>query len=419
MIIPNLNIPYIYVGIFEPYRIKILEGGRGSAKSETVARYYIIKSCREKRLFLCTREYQNSVQESVYRTIVDIIEDKANNLNGIFFYNKQTIINKITGSRFIFKGLQDIYGIKSMKGITDCWVEEAHGLKKETLEDLEPTIRGSEDAEIIYTLNRQTNDDCVVKKHLEYLDKDVLHIKSTYRDNPYFPKVLRRDMLKDKERNYELYLHIWEGQARRLKGALFDLEWFSFIDADKMPAEKDYNYRFITADTAYKDKQENDYHCFSYWGVKDKSLYLIDVIIDKLKSIDVEEWCLRFIKPKLSYNFRYVWIEDKGHGIYLNQKLPSFSVPIPTQDKIKDVLDRKGDKVERANNILPYINKMCYNMFINRGIKQKVQDEIKNQLVFFPEKSVNDDFVDTYIDAVKIALATKDYAEDMRRLLYG
>lgn len=417
MIIPNLNIPYVYEKIYNPYRIKILEGGRGSAKSETVARYYLTKSCLGKRLFLCTREYQTSVQESVYRTLLDIIEDEKNNLTELFSYNKQTIINNVTGSRFVFRGLQDIYGIKSMKGITDCWVEEAHGLKMETIEDLEPTIRGNEDAEIIYTLNRQSNEDSVIKKHLTYPDNDVLHIKSTFRDNPYFPKVLRKDMLKDKERNYELYLHIWEGEARRAKGALFDLSWFSFID--KVPQDKDYNFRFITADTAYKDKQENDFHCFSYWGVKDKNLYLIDVIMDKLKSIDVEKWCLDFILPKISYNFRYVWIEDKGHGIYLNQKLPSHNVPIPTTEKIKEILDRKGDKVERANNILPYIDKMCYNIFINKNIKQKTLDEIKNQLVFFPEKGVHDDWIDTFTDAVKIALATKDYSSEMRRLLYG
>jgi predicted phage terminase large subunit-like protein len=410
-----IDIPIAYKPLFKPYRIKVLEGGRGSAKSETVARYFLIKSGMRKGRFLCTREYQNSIADSVYRVLVDVIKDEANGLSELFEYNKQTIINKVTGSDFIFKGLQDIMGIKSIKGITDCWVEEAHGLKTETLETLVPTIR-EPNSELVFTLNREEELDPVIEKFCLKDDPDVLHLHTTFRDNPYFPEVLEKERLKDRENDIHLYNHIWEGEPRRNKGNLFDLTWFNFMPKENIPQDKDFDFRFVTADTSYKEKESNDYTVFSYWGVLNKKLYLLDVIRKRMNAIDVEDWAVKFIKPKVSYGFRYAWIEDKGHGIYLNQKLPSHDIPIPSQEKIKDKLARRINKVERANNIIAWIDKSNYNVIINTGIDPEILREIKQEMVFFPTGK-HDDFVDTFIDAVNIGLCQKDYTSEMKQLL--
>jgi predicted phage terminase large subunit-like protein len=388
--IRGIDIPIAYMSLFDPYRIKVVEGGRGSAKSESVGRYYLIKSGQRKGRFLCTREYQNSIADSVYKVLIDIIQDEENGIGDMFEYNKQTIINKVTGSDFIFKGLQDINGIKSIKGITDCWVEEAMGLKKETLEILIPTIR-EPNSELLFTLNRTEELDPVIERFCVEPDPDVLHLHTTYRDNKYFPSVLDKERLKDKARDINLYRHIWEGEPRRNKGNLFDLSWFMFVKQEHLPKEQDYNFRFITADTAYKDKEENDYTVFSYWGVLDKKLYLLDVIRKQLNAIDVESWAEPFIRPKISYNFRYVWIEDKGHGIYLNQSFRKKGIPVPTQEKISEILIRKNNKVERANNSIAWIDKVNNNVIINADIKSEVLRDIKQEMVFFPN-GAHDDF---------------------------
>ena len=62
-------------------------------------------------------------------------------------------------------------------------------------------------------------------------------------------------------------------------GAIFKRECFIFTNI--LPEK--FDYTFMTADLAYKDKQHNDFTCFSYWGVLDKKLYLID---SKRKKID-------------------------------------------------------------------------------------------------------------------------------------
>ena len=50
-------------------RFIVLIGGRGSAKSESVARIMVMKAQTEGADILCGREYQNSIDESVHKLI--------------------------------------------------------------------------------------------------------------------------------------------------------------------------------------------------------------------------------------------------------------------------------------------------------------------------------------------------------------
>ena len=61
-------------GLYEPYRYKIIYGGRGSGKSYAVAEVLIIKSLQKKHLILCGREFQNSIKESVHSLLTQRIE---------------------------------------------------------------------------------------------------------------------------------------------------------------------------------------------------------------------------------------------------------------------------------------------------------------------------------------------------------
>ena len=56
-------------------RYKLLYGGRGSGKSWSIARYLVIKAAFGKFRILCTREFQNSIRDSVYRLLVDQISE--------------------------------------------------------------------------------------------------------------------------------------------------------------------------------------------------------------------------------------------------------------------------------------------------------------------------------------------------------
>jgi phage terminase large subunit len=60
--------------LFTPQRYTILHGGRGGAKSWGVARSYLIRGSQAKRRFLCTREVQKSIKDSVHKLLSDQIE---------------------------------------------------------------------------------------------------------------------------------------------------------------------------------------------------------------------------------------------------------------------------------------------------------------------------------------------------------
>jgi len=151
-------------------------------------------------------------------------------------------------------------------------------------------------------------------------------------------------------------------------GNLFKLDAIRELSRENMPQE--FDWRFITGDLAYKDKQSNDYTCFSYWGVKlekigDRQrphLYLIDVLRKKINAVDIEKWAHEWIKSKISYGFRYIWIEDKSHGIFLNQLYRQKGWPVPSEEMLKETLPRETDKVMRANNIIPCLDLIVPNL---------------------------------------------------------
>lgn len=203
-------------------------------------------------------------------------------------------------------------------------------------------------------------------------------------------------------------------------GNLFKIETIQQLHASELPAK--YDWRFITGDLAYKDKESNDFVVFAYWGVKKElvngefrdHLFLIDVKRKKINSVDVDNWIDSWIKSKISYGFRHIWIEDKSHGIYLNQLYRKKGYPIPNEQLLKDTLPRDTDKVTRANNIIPCLDSVVPNLIFNKDIDN--YDELLQELLAF-NNSKHDDFVDNVIDAVKIGLFKEDMVSKWTKLL--
>src|SRR5882757_314032 len=58
-----------------PARFKILYGGRGGGKTESIVRVLLAFATQRRLRIACFREFQNSMDESVYATIVNCIYD--------------------------------------------------------------------------------------------------------------------------------------------------------------------------------------------------------------------------------------------------------------------------------------------------------------------------------------------------------
>lgn len=216
-------------------RYKVVYGGRGKGATWQIARMLLYKAHQTPCRVLCTREFQNSINESVYHTLVSQIE--LLKLDG-FRILKNEILH-VNGSQFIFKGLRhNVDSIKSIEGITDCWVAEADKVPQESWDKLIPTIR-TENSKFWIDFNTDAIDDPSYKMFVEHERKDVALLFQTYKDNKYFPKPLIAEMEYCKEYDYEKYLWVWEGQPRAFSDScIFKGKYL--IDDFKTPTDAEF-----------------------------------------------------------------------------------------------------------------------------------------------------------------------------------
>lgn len=199
----------------QPKRYKAAYGGRGGGKSESYAKLILDIANKEAGTYLCGREIQNSIADSVHSLLARFIHE----LNYTDFkVTDKEIYNTKVNSNFIFKGLwlQDKkQTIKSLDKIKIAWIEEAQTVSKASLDLLDPTIRAKE-SELWFTFNRLTPDDPIwlFLERIEPENKIVQKIN--YYDNPYLPEVLLQQALRAKKEFEDSisddYLHIWEGE---------------------------------------------------------------------------------------------------------------------------------------------------------------------------------------------------------------
>lgn len=200
-----------------------MRGGRGSAKSRSAAAALLLQAAAFPHRVLCAREIQKSIKDSVKRLLDDEIERLG---LGSFFESVENEIRGKNGSLFIFAGLRgNSASIKSMEGITRCWVEEAQTISQGSLNDLIPTIRAPE-SEIWFTYNPRFDTDPVdTMFKADELPPNTLLFHVNWQQNPWFPEVLRQEMDYDKRRDMDKYLHIWEGQYQTSSEARVFKNW--------------------------------------------------------------------------------------------------------------------------------------------------------------------------------------------------
>lgn len=242
--------------LFQPKRYKVLWGGRGAGRSWGIARALLILGTQRAIRVLCCRELQKSIAESVHALLKDQIE--ALGLGHLYRVEVAKIYGK-NGTIFSFEGIKNnTTAIKSYEGIDYCWVEEANKVSKASWEILTPTIRKETPlnwreigmvkpdfaAEIWISFNPELDTDFTYVRFAKNQKlKPVSHVgsagqiwvshesdtissvKMTWRDNPWFPHVLRGDMEEMKEADYDSYLNVWEGHTiQQLEGAVFKKE---------------------------------------------------------------------------------------------------------------------------------------------------------------------------------------------------
>lgn len=225
----TIEIPAEYKRLFDDdWREAAIYGGRYSLKSHTVARYLLIRARQAKIRVGCFREFQNSIAESSHQLLADLIN--AYELRE-FTVTDNSIVNTITGSDFLFKGLHhNEQSIKSIEGIDIAWVEEAQTISSESIDVLTPTVR-KPGSKIIYTYNRLLENDPVHQRLVMEGRPNTLIINVNYDialKYGMMPDVIRLEMEDDKMNRPSLYKHKWLGQPNSLARKIYK-DW-AFID---------------------------------------------------------------------------------------------------------------------------------------------------------------------------------------------
>ncbi len=246
--IVEIPLPEKLEPLLQPARYKGLHGGRGGAKSHGFGDLLIDNCLTQPGLrAVCIREYQTNLEQSVKRLIEDKI--KLYGLESEFRILTSHIETPGDGI-IIFKGMQSFSdgaktsgsaeGIKSLEGYDRAWVEEAQNFSEHSLKLLRPTIR-EPGSELWFSWNPRFPTDPVdrlLRGHPR--PPDAIVIETSYKDNPFFPDVLRREMEYDRGRDVELYDHVWMGGYEQHSEARVFKNWQ--IEEFESPAESTYYY---------------------------------------------------------------------------------------------------------------------------------------------------------------------------------
>lgn len=290
--------------LFEPYRYKVAYGGRGSAKSWSFARALLIKGAAGTLRWLCAREVQNSIKQSVHQ----LLSDQINELGlGPHYEVLQTEIRGRNGTLFSFTGLSThtVDSIKSFEGYDGCWVEEAQTVSKKSWTILVPTIRKA-DSEIWVSFNPELDTDETYQRFVVSPPPNSLIVEINYSDNPWFPDVLEQERKHCKITSPDDYPTIWEGKCRSsVSGAIYGREVDTAIRESRV-CNTPYDPK-LKVHTIW-DLGWNDSMVVLFVQRLRSEIRIIDYIEDSHRTLDSYLWEIK----ERRYNWGHDWIPHDG-----------------------------------------------------------------------------------------------------------
>lgn len=211
-----IKLPNEFKPLFDNWwRHAVIEGGRYSLKSHTVARFLLLTARSKRVRIACLRQFQKNIADSSYQLLIDLIQQYG---FSEFVWTNDTITNTNTGSTFIFKGLDRNVEttIKSLEGIDIAWIDEAQTITLKSIRILNPTIR-KPGSKIIWTLNRLTDLDPVISYFITNPPrKDVWHLEVDYRiaqKNGWLSNEILYEIEQARINHPEDYAHDYLGKA--------------------------------------------------------------------------------------------------------------------------------------------------------------------------------------------------------------
>jgi phage terminase large subunit len=224
---PLLPAPDVEDAPWPHFEFIFLDGGRGGGKSRGLAGKAIAMMREHPHRFLCCREIQNSIADSVHKILKDEIERQGLGPEGTGeFVITKTEIRHRNGGEFLFRGLfSNLNSIKSMEGLTIIWGEEAQTFSQDSIDIMLPTLRRNAGAEFWVSYNPKHESDPISVFAESMRDNpNAFFATMTLEDNPWANAKLYEDRARDYANDPDRAAWIWGGKfyvmsdAQVLKG---------------------------------------------------------------------------------------------------------------------------------------------------------------------------------------------------------
>lgn len=218
----TLSIPNALIPVFTPERgallYRIAKGGRGSAKTRTFAlmsalRVLEMRDNGESGVFLCGREFMNTLTDSSLEEIKQVIQDDPY-LESQFDCGKEYIRTKCQSIKYLFVGLRhNLDSLKSKARVLCSWIDEAETVSESAWMKLTATVLREPNSEVWVTYNPESPESATHKRFVTQFDKEIMiSADCNWSDNPWFPIGLEKQRQSDLLHRPDVYDHIWEGE---------------------------------------------------------------------------------------------------------------------------------------------------------------------------------------------------------------
>ena len=219
----DVKIPKAFRELFDPqYRDYAFFGGRGGAKSHSVAGALVIQAAASPLRVVCAREIQDSIKDSVKQLIEDKISDYG--LEDHFEALRDETRGK-NGTKFVYKGLwRNPDAIKSLEGADLFWGEEANRFSERSIRLVRPTMR-KPGSRMIWTWNPEFEHDPIDKlfRGPAGPPPNSCVREVSWKDNPWFASSpLMGEMENDYRVDPAMAAHVWGGEyIQAVEGAYY------------------------------------------------------------------------------------------------------------------------------------------------------------------------------------------------------
>jgi len=173
----------------DEHRYLVLCGGRGSGKSEFAARklFYRCQTEGDHR-FLILRKVRKTCKDSVIKVFQRLLAENE----VTYSYNKSDHVimwqaPNGTANELLFDGLDEPEKIKSIKGLTGIWIEEATEFTADEFTEVDLVLREPTASykQVILTFNPdEALGPWLKRRFFDNADPDACVMKSTIADNP-------------------------------------------------------------------------------------------------------------------------------------------------------------------------------------------------------------------------------------------